>query len=105
MIGKSYWRMRIPRDIYASDLLNQEAKDCYRWNWKISNKKPQSRYIELRDYTLKGDEPKLFKEQGYRMLVEQGKIIIESPTPLAGFMVSKPCASCYVPRLSPGYRK
>ena len=64
----NHWQIVLEKedipDSQAGDLLAKEAKDCYHWDWKISYHKPKTEYIEIRGYALKGDEPKLFQEQG-----------------------------------------
>jgi len=85
-------------DVYSAELLIEEAKACFNWEWRIVDKLPDKNYILLKSFTLKNNEyvcydgstlsknePELFIEQGYLLTIEPEKIIIESATETGRF--------------------
>ena len=72
-------------DAYAADLIAREGWDCFGWYWETGSETPEKKFILLREYSPAGNEPKLFLEQGYRLTIEEDKIVIEAPTAVGRF--------------------
>lgn len=67
-------------DVYAAKLLQEEAEQSLGLRLKLADKKIVEKCIILRKYEPKGDEPELFKEQGYLLKIADIQIIIEANT-------------------------
>jgi len=85
----SDWRIVVqdgnPEDVYAAELLRRDVETCFGWNLEITDKTPERNYILLTGYDLKGDEPALFKTQGYIVEVEEEGILVMAPTSTGRF--------------------
>lgn len=72
-------------DLYAAEIIIDEAKDCFNWTWKIADPLPEKNYIVLREMKASEDDPDLFKTQGYLLTIRPEKIVIEAPTAAGRF--------------------
>ena len=83
------WRICVdfsePDDVYSAELLADEVKSAFGWKWEIVKFTPEKDYVMFTTYALKGDEPELFKEQGYILRIDPGRITIEAPSAVGRF--------------------
>lgn len=74
-----------PDDRYSAELLAEEVESAFGWKWEIIKSPPEKDYVFFKSYELKGDEPELFKEQGYFLRIDTDRITIEAPTTVGRF--------------------
>ena len=78
------WKIYLPSDTtddtYAAKCLSDEARNCFGWELKIATNEPEKNLIVIETCPPQGDEPELFLEQGYLLIIEPEKITIAAPS-------------------------
>ncbi len=74
-----------PDDAWPAAQIADDVKTLFDFSWKVEKSIPEKNYILLKGYTLKGDEPDLFKEQGYSLRIEPDRVIIEATSATGRF--------------------
>jgi len=64
-------------DASAAQALAEEAKMLFGWDWNMAQNIPDKNFILLKKYNIEGNEPELFKEQGYILTIDSRSIVIE----------------------------
>ena len=72
-------------DIYAAEVLSDEARVCFGWGLTVVPNEPEKNAIVIRSCAPLGIESELFDEQGYFLSIEPEKIIIEAPSAVGRF--------------------